>query len=81
MDVSITAAFALARFPQMRRTPLQESMTEWMPSEIMAKLSVKAAATNLLAAIARSQIGRRTLSETHMGDKVIYKEMAYAKVN
>ena len=45
--------FWLRREPSSNKTPLPVSTTEWMASDSMAELPVKAAAVNLVAAIAR----------------------------
>src|SRR5581483_2868413 len=43
----------LRRSPIHRRTPSPVSTSEWMPSEVIAELPVRAAAANFTAAIAR----------------------------
>ena len=49
----VSAGLAPRRIPYSSSTPLPVSTTEWMPSLIIAELPVKAAATNLVAAMAR----------------------------
>jgi len=49
-----SALFLLRFIPHKSKSWLMESITEWMPSEIIAELPVNDAATNFIIAIAIS---------------------------